>query len=440
MKFSLRILLENRDIQIMITAVLVGSTVQILCQQYIRTNPEKFREYIRTNKKIFPKAYAQLFQNESIGNVGRGGGVIGLEHALEFVPHLNITKVVLFAIEKGANQGTKEITRLVAGLLFGSKALQNQTLLRKFLFEYLKAHSVQNLPEPIKVEIVCVEALIFIAKLLKNNEIPYKDKQDHTRAALVDASNSKNFSICVANLMHLCYNGDTKTFNSCYQALLDGLISGLNSKVIDKRVGRSIFNHLKDTNVYLSPLFLSAIALSRYERLTNWLESMSNITNVTSINRGGYQATLETSSIQIYAEPIYVKAVPPKKFSQLKKKIVSSLSRKGSAFIGFYIIYKILTTSTSEHHLQTQPFISQTNQRVAKELPESGRNTKIQVEIENSPRVNTSNRKKITFKRGKRKSSLKNKRGGKTVYFRDKLNEWNQENDISDNKNQRLLE
>lgn len=389
--------------------------------------------------------YAQLFQNESIGNekignVGRGGGVIGLEHVLKFVPHLNITKVVLFAIEKGAKKGSQEITRLVAGLLFGSKALQNQTLLRKFLFEYLKGHSVQNLPEPIKVKIVCVEALIFIAKILKTNEIPYKDKQDHTRAALVDASNSKSFSICVSNLMYLCYNGDTKTFNSCYQVLLDGLISGLNSKMIDKRVGRSIFNHLKDTNVYLSPLFLSAIVLSRYERLRNCLESMSNITNVTSINRGGGQATLQKSSIQIYAEPIYVKSVPLKKFSGLKKKIVSSLSRKGSAVIGFYIIYKILTTSTSEDRLQTQPFISQTNQRVAKKLPESGRNTKIQVEIENSPTVKTSNRKKITFRRGRRKSPLKNGRVGKTVYFRDKVDQWNQENDISDNENQRLLE
>lgn len=242
----------------------------------------------------------------------------------------------------------------------------------------------------------------------------------------------------MANLMYLSYNGGTRTFNSCYPVLLDSLISGLNNKVIDKKVGRSIFNHLKKTSVYVSPLFVEAIALSRYERFANWLRSMENITNVTSIGRGGSQSILKKADIQIYAESIY--SVSQKQSNQTKKKILHSLSSKVSAGIGFYILYKIFTTS--EQGLQTQSSIAeiQTHQRVAEKMPESEKSPKVKMTIENSPNKKISNRKKITFRRGKRKSSLKNGRVGKTVYFHEKVKEWNQENDISDNESQRLLE
>lgn len=122
--------------------------------------------------------YAQLFENESIENVGRGGAAIEIGQVLEFLPHLNVTKFVFFAIKQGAKKGTLEATKLVICLVFGEKALQKP--IREALFEYLKTHSVQNLPEPRKLEIVCAEALTYIAKSLETGGIPYKDKQQHT--------------------------------------------------------------------------------------------------------------------------------------------------------------------------------------------------------------------------------------------------------------------
>ena len=245
---SLKIFLYRNEVKIFIFYTLTGAMLQILAKKYLKNHPEFLEDAPVTKKKYKKPRFLSP----------RGGAVIDIS----VISLKVVAKVVInFLAEKGVMAG------LVTGGCIGISKIPVTEI-----STYLRDAFPQNLPDLEKKKYIlvgeekiyldqCDQNLKYLFKILEDEKIPFKEKEQQARAILTEYLNLKTmtgritFVLCIVLILSILFNQNPSGF----YILLKNLIKAIKDGKISKALGRALVRRLQKKGIPVDPELLEVV-------------------------------------------------------------------------------------------------------------------------------------------------------------------------------------
>jgi hypothetical protein len=239
--------LSRNDVKIFLICTVSGGILQVLAQEYLKSNPKFLKDApVTKNKKKYkqPRFLAP-----------RGGAVIEVSAISIKV----VAKVILNVLAKKG---------LLAGIVTGTGVVISQ-IPASAISTYLRDAFPQNLPDLEKTRCIvvggqtiyleqCDQNLEYLFKILEDVTIPFEEKEKVARSILTKYLDLKtmngriNFVLCVVFLLYILSTQNPSGF----YILLNNLKKAIKEGRISKAIGRAIIRKLKKKVLLLTQSWL----------------------------------------------------------------------------------------------------------------------------------------------------------------------------------------
>jgi len=254
----LKILLDRKEIKIIVITTVTGAVLQVICRRYIKNHPEFFEEKNGNIKKAKPGIKNKNRNPRFRAFLPRGGAMIELSG-------ISIKIIAKVAINFLAENG------LLAGLVTGSSVALSK-IPTTAISTYLREAFAQNLPELERKKFIlldgekiyldqCDQNLEYLVTVLKDTTLLFEEKEKLTRSILTKYLNLKtadgrlNFVLCIVFILSVFSIQDM----SSYHIILKNLIKAIKEGRILKIVGRAIIRKLKKRGLSVNPELLEVV-------------------------------------------------------------------------------------------------------------------------------------------------------------------------------------
>lgn len=253
----LRSLLSRKDTKIIVITTVCGGILQIICRRYIKSHPELFEGKNANLKEAEPGIKNKNRNPRFRRFFPRGGAVVELSGT--GIKALAV--VIKFLAENG----------LMAGLVTGTSVVVSR-IPTNALNAYLRDAFPQNLPELDRKKFIfvdgekiyldqCDQSLKYLFTVLRDERLPFEEKEKLTRSILTKYLNLKtadgrvNFVLCIVFILYVFSTNNM----SSYYIILKNLIKAMKEGKISKVVGRAIIRKLKKRGLPIDPALLDVV-------------------------------------------------------------------------------------------------------------------------------------------------------------------------------------
>jgi hypothetical protein len=257
----LKVILDRKDVKVIIFGTVVGAIVQVRCRQYIKSHPESLGITPDILKEVEPeielkngnRRFRRLRKFLARGVSSRGGAMAEFSLIAKFV--------IIFLADNGMLTGFFTATGIVISKIPASA-----------INRYLSDAFAQNLPELEKQKFIlvdgeklymdqCNQNLKYLFLILKDPTLPLEEKEKVAYSILTKYLDLKtmdgrvNFVLCLVFILLVLSNESPSSF----YIILQNLIKAIKEGKISKAVGGTIIRRLQKKGVPIDPALLELI-------------------------------------------------------------------------------------------------------------------------------------------------------------------------------------
>jgi hypothetical protein len=245
-----RNLLCRKETKIILISTVCGGVVQTICRRYIKSHPEFLEKKNNTELEVRNPRFRHFFR--------RGGTLVGLSGpSIKAIANVLLT----FLAEKG----------LLTGALTGAFVIV-KSIPTNAINAYLQDAFPQNLPELEKKKCIfvegekisldqCDENIRYLFSILRDEKVPFKEKQKLTRSTLTrylnlqTADGRVSFVLCIVVTLYIF----SITNMSSYYIIIKNLIKAVKEGRVPKVVARAIIRKLKRRGLLIDPELIEVV-------------------------------------------------------------------------------------------------------------------------------------------------------------------------------------
>jgi hypothetical protein len=247
----LKDLASRREVKTFLISILIGTTIQIMCRQYLKNHPELQQQFeekkknIELSKKLFEE-FEEKKKKPKFRNLFMRGGVVF---------EASTTFLLLTFLSNNA---------LLVSIITGN-GLTLAAIPTKAISHYLQHSFINNLPDLTKTQFIIVNGekmldqcdanIDYVLAMLKEPlSLAHKEQltcsmfKKFTKLVKTSAG-SRSFIICIVSLLSILASG----YGVGYHFTLEALIQAIKEGRISKKIGRAIIRRLIKLGLRVNP-------------------------------------------------------------------------------------------------------------------------------------------------------------------------------------------